>query len=72
MGVFYHEICMIVIRYNRTPETTKDLVVIEDELSHLHTHKVTSADTFEIAGAIFAVVSRKYDFSSNTLIIYVK
>lgn len=63
---------MIVIRYNRTPEQTKDLVVLQTGLDPELVRQITSADTYTLKGAVFSVVSRKYDFDTDTLIIYVK
>lgn len=63
---------MIVVRYNRTPETTRDLITTDEDTSTIVESQITAADTFLFQGAIFAVVSRKYDFDTDTLIIYVK
>jgi hypothetical protein len=63
---------MIVIRYNRSEKPTKDLAQLDDRTLPDVAQKLMHADTFEIKGAIFAVVSRKYDIDNNQFIIYVR
>lgn len=63
---------MIVIRYNRTEKTTKDVGIIDEKTKPLIAQKVIHADTFIFEGAIFSVVSKKYDIDADQLIIYVR
>lgn len=63
---------MIVIKYNRTEKTTKDIAIVDEQKMPLIAQKVIHADTYIFEGAIFAVISRKYDIDSDQLIIYVQ